>query len=143
MKIECSICFDKIANVDEVVSTVCGHLFHDQCMNRWLLAATEPTCPQCRRRVRKSDLRKVFLNTVSSRNSDIFNSSIVKNLRDVQEDLCIMQTNLERENENLKLENERLKTENASLKKKNSRLVNEIDLLQNEIIVNSILRETQ
>lgn len=47
------------------------------------------------------------------------------NLRDVQEDLCIMQTNLERENEQLKVENERLVAANALLEKEKQRLVAE------------------
>lgn len=54
------------------------------------------------------------------------------NMRDVQEDLCIMQTNLERENEQLKLENQRLVTENASLKKEKQRLASENEQLKVE-----------
>lgn len=116
MKIECCICWEKIVNGRcDVVSTVCGHIFHNECMTQWLRATTAPTCPQCRRQVNRSDLRKIFLNNVSSRNSDIFNSSIVMNLRDVQEDLCIMQTNLERENEQLKMENQQLVAANEKL----------------------------
>lgn len=54
------------------------------------------------------------------------------NLRDVQEDLCIMQTNLERENEELKMENQLLVLENASLKKEKQRLIDENEILKLE-----------
>lgn len=126
MKIECCICCEKVDNHHcDVIATVCGHIFHNQCMNQWLRATATPTCPQCRRLVVRADLRHIYLNTVSSRNSDIFNSSIVMNLRDVQEDLCIMQTNLERENEQLKGDKERLVTENAKLLAENRKLASE------------------
>lgn len=145
MKIECCICCEKIDNGHcEVVSTVCGHIFHSNCMNQWLGVAATSTCPQCRRRVSSADLRKIYLNTVSSRNSDIFNSSIVMNLRDVQEDLCIMQTNLERENEQLKMENKRLVTENASLKKEKQRLAseNERQNIEKCVLASAPIRKT-
>jgi len=40
---ECSICYE---NGKDLVSTRCGHLFHDVCLRRWLVI--NPTCPYCR-----------------------------------------------------------------------------------------------
>lgn len=112
MKLECCICAEKLGDGGpQVMSTKCGHLFHKDCISTWLTKTVKGTCPQCRADARNDDLRNIYLSNISNRTSDIFNSSIVANLRDVQEDLCIMQTNLEREIE-------QLKTDKAELKKR-------------------------
>lgn len=116
MKLECCICAEKIGEGGrQVSSTKCGHLFHKECIGAWLTQTVIGTCPQCRTNVANKDLRNIYFNNLSSRNSDIFNSSIVVNLRDVQEDLCIMQTNLEHEIQHLKTENEVMKERNDDL----------------------------
>lgn len=110
MKLECCICAEKLGDgVLQVMSTKCGHLFHKDCISTWLTKSVNGTCPQCRADARNNDLRNIYLSNISNRSSDIFNSSIVSNLRDVQEDLCIMQTNLEREIEQLKADKAKLK----------------------------------
>ena len=40
---ECSICYE---SDKDLVSTRCGHLFHDVCLRRWTVI--NPTCPYCR-----------------------------------------------------------------------------------------------
>jgi len=40
---ECSICYEE----GQLVSTPCGHMFHDHCLRRWSMI--NPTCPHCRR----------------------------------------------------------------------------------------------
>lgn len=112
MKLECCICSEKLGDGGlPVTSTKCGHLFHKECISTWLTKTVKGTCPQCRAEARNVDLRNIYLSNISNRSSDIFNSSIVANLRDVQEDLCIMQSNLEHEIE-------QLKTDKAELKKR-------------------------
>ncbi|KAH8272886.1 hypothetical protein KR018_007705 [Drosophila ironensis] len=42
----CPICNEFYRANDVISATVCGHVFHRQCLNRWLVRS--PTCPQCR-----------------------------------------------------------------------------------------------
>lgn len=111
MKVECSICFEKIAEDErQVTVTKCGHLFHSECVGAWVNQSINATCPQCRHVIRVIELRTVFFNTASNRrDSDIFNSSFASNMRTIQEDLCITQSNLEIQIKHLKTENETLK----------------------------------
>ena len=44
---DCSICLDMTQREHEVSETVCGHIFHRSCLQRW--TATTPSCPLCRR----------------------------------------------------------------------------------------------
>ena len=41
---ECSICYEE--NVKECVVLRCKHVYHKECIDKWLVNNT--TCPQCR-----------------------------------------------------------------------------------------------
>jgi len=43
---ECSICFEKYEQDEELKFTVCKHLFHEHCLKNWL--KVKRTCPLCR-----------------------------------------------------------------------------------------------
>lgn len=46
---ECPICLDKIYNLQSSWITMCGHLFHKKCLQRWLYKTQCKTdCPICR-----------------------------------------------------------------------------------------------
>ena len=47
----CPICLDIIS--DRKVTTVCSHLFHDECLYHWL--ENSKTCPVCRTKIIHSD----------------------------------------------------------------------------------------
>lgn len=112
MRIECLICFEEFGgetNIEEkVISTKCGHLFHESCFNGWLQrAAIDATCAQCRAQVNRNELRRIFLSNEPSgdRNTtNILDSTIVKNFRDIQEDLLEIQSTNESEIQSLKRE---------------------------------------
>ena len=42
----CSICLDTIADYN-VISTVCMHKFHEECIKKWIYTAN--VCPLCRK----------------------------------------------------------------------------------------------
>lgn len=48
MRAQCCICADLFVHDDEkdIAATPCGHIFHEQCLARWL--ASSSTCPSCR-----------------------------------------------------------------------------------------------
>ncbi|XP_022766339.1 E3 ubiquitin ligase BIG BROTHER-related-like [Durio zibethinus] len=45
-KNECMICFDEFSDDDKVASMPCGHVYHDDCIVKWL--ETSHLCPLCR-----------------------------------------------------------------------------------------------
>ena len=48
MNIECLICTELLGFEAHISATSCGHLFHRDCLNRWLNQQILKTCPQCR-----------------------------------------------------------------------------------------------
>ena len=42
----CPVCLNSYAASDLVIELPCAHVFHEQCIARWL--QQEPSCPQCR-----------------------------------------------------------------------------------------------
>jgi len=42
---ECSICLSDIL-LKEAKTTICSHIFHNECLNQWL--STNNNCPLCR-----------------------------------------------------------------------------------------------
>jgi hypothetical protein len=54
---ECPICLDEFHDKEKIKVTVCGHAFHEQCLNGWV--STKPTCAVCRRDVVSGKSRAV------------------------------------------------------------------------------------
>ncbi|KAF7023957.1 hypothetical protein CFC21_036379 [Triticum aestivum] len=48
---ECPICLDQERVTTAWKETVCGHIFHEQCVERWL--ETKGSCPMCRRQLQE------------------------------------------------------------------------------------------
>lgn len=71
MSIVCSICTHSVAT-GKVVITKCSHLFHEQCILKWLKKSS--ICPICRIGMRKQSLRQVFVD----QRDDIFENTAVK-----------------------------------------------------------------
>ena len=46
MSSSCPICYDDISYDQEAFYTFCGHCFHGNCIDKWLIRAN--TCPMCR-----------------------------------------------------------------------------------------------
>ena len=44
----CSICLDKIVQLQQIPSISCMHKFHDKCLSQWLDISNNDTCPCCR-----------------------------------------------------------------------------------------------
>lgn len=58
----CPICLDNWTNTGEhrVCALKCGHLFGYKCVNRWLDSQQKKSCPTCKKRVNRSDLRYIY-----------------------------------------------------------------------------------
>ncbi|KAL5262657.1 hypothetical protein ACHWQZ_G008154 [Mnemiopsis leidyi] len=55
----CPICTEDLR--DDIVTTKCGHIFHEICVSQWL--KNNRACPTCRSHASKRDLIKLFLNS--------------------------------------------------------------------------------
>ena len=47
MSIECSTCVEPLMANGDNSTTLCGHVFHTDCINRWFQKG-QSNCPQCR-----------------------------------------------------------------------------------------------
>ncbi|KAH7962108.1 hypothetical protein HPB52_014461 [Rhipicephalus sanguineus] len=59
----CGICIESLRRRDSPVATLCGHVFHEHCLEQWCESKgnTDAPCPQCRLPISKGDLRRLFL----------------------------------------------------------------------------------
>ncbi|XP_017148295.1 E3 ubiquitin-protein ligase TRAIP [Drosophila miranda] len=60
LNLNCVICAELFAQSDEVYVTICGHLFHHNCLNQWL--DRSKTCPQCRNKCTTRHIWRVYFN---------------------------------------------------------------------------------
>ncbi|XP_039015352.1 RING-H2 finger protein ATL13-like [Hibiscus syriacus] len=47
-EVTCAVCLCEIEEDDEMRELRCGHLFHKDCLDRWLGYSYSSTCPVCR-----------------------------------------------------------------------------------------------
>ena len=57
---ECPTCWDPIDAESQVVSTLCGHVFHSDCIETWIDKGMQ-NCPQCRNKISRKTIRPIFL----------------------------------------------------------------------------------
>ena len=57
---DCPTCWDPIDAESQVVSTMCGHVFHSDCIETWIDKGMN-NCPQCRNEISRKTIRPIFL----------------------------------------------------------------------------------
>ncbi|XP_031100781.1 E3 ubiquitin-protein ligase RHA2B-like [Ipomoea triloba] len=57
--VECAVCLCKIEEGEEVGDLRCNHIFHRDCLDRWL-ATGRNSCPLCRTQVKSAAGRRLF-----------------------------------------------------------------------------------
>ncbi len=50
-KIICSICLNKIQINDYIRKLPCEHIFHSNCIDKWIIYENKNECPNCRKQV--------------------------------------------------------------------------------------------
>lgn len=55
----CTICMDGLNTKYSTVSTSCGHIFHEKCINEWFDSSA--SCPKCRKIIGRYKIHKIFL----------------------------------------------------------------------------------
>uniref|UniRef100_A0A182KAW9 RING-type domain-containing protein n=1 Tax=Anopheles christyi TaxID=43041 RepID=A0A182KAW9_9DIPT len=64
MELSCSVCSELYVPSVHVVTTPCGHLFHNDCILPWLERSR--TCPECRAECTATALIKVHFNVTAN-----------------------------------------------------------------------------
>ena len=55
----CVICTDIFVINSQISACNCGHIFHEECLFRWIKInkkASQQTCPQCRAKINESTI---------------------------------------------------------------------------------------
>ena len=58
---DCSICLENIINEEHKTITSCKHIFHEECMAKWILQNN--SCPLCRTKFNVVIKDKTYINT--------------------------------------------------------------------------------
>ena len=127
----CPICTEELQG--NVVTTKCGHVYHELCLSQWL-DNDKSVCPTCRARTLKKDLLKIFLTSapeVGFKYEEFETcKKSYKELVISYDELLAIKMTLEQElsglrvSENKQLKN--LKDRNTTYGKKNAKLNDEI-----------------
>ncbi|GBM85293.1 E3 ubiquitin-protein ligase TRAIP [Araneus ventricosus] len=155
MQSGCVICQDRFDAAVGIVTTKCGHVFHNNCIDRWLEQSY--TCPECRSKVCKKSLTKLFFNftfdITSDNNSDRSLDALkeqlrAKDLESMDKDKKIKElqsycARSERDVEKMHQEQMELQIEVSTVKRevqklsrveaKNQKLLQENNILQSEL----------
>ena len=62
----CPTCLESFSQSCHIFSTPCGHIFHKNCILRWLEG--QASCPQCRQRCQQNTLQRIYLNDGKDQN---------------------------------------------------------------------------
>lgn len=115
-----------LTNGQRVISTKCGHLFHEDCLKRWLdHQQGNSTCPDCRRAINRcEDLQPLFLDVSND------DPSTPENWKCRMLRLQTQIKTLEEEKKNLVIENSRLRQQKDDLAEENARLNDQMEMEQ-------------
>ena len=59
MNIACSTCLERFTPNCDISSTMCGHIFHTDCINTWIKKGHK-SCPQCRQHCTPRKIHKIY-----------------------------------------------------------------------------------
>lgn len=79
MRPVCVICTEIFVINSHISACCCGHIFHEECLFRWF-KASQQSCPQCRAKVKESEVvKRLYLtetdNTSSTQSFSAVNPS--------------------------------------------------------------------
>ena len=122
MNYACSTCLGSFTPISDVSSTPCGHVFHTECIEKWLNNGSN-NCSQCRRNFQRREIIKLYFSTSQSENNLILELEEAKNEAE-ERSLKFQKQNSDLRKENLDVykENSDLRKENFDVHKDNSDL---------------------
>ena len=126
MRLVCVICTELFVVNSHISVVHCGHLFHEDCLSKWLNSG-QKTCPQCRYSCNsKSIIKKLYLTESDDAKSSRLNSTT---------DGPLSSTQIGYENEELLNE---IAIVREDLKEKHTQLQLKSNLIEQVSIVNEI-----
>ena len=97
MLFACLICSEILTSSSKTSSTLCGHVFHTNCISKWLqIERPRPksreikkTCPKCRSPCGKKQLRRIYLSesSIESLIPDLLQIAVKDGLTDLYDRL--------------------------------------------------------
>ena len=136
MNTACSTCLESFSARSDISTTMCGHVFHTDCIEKWLQNGKNQ-CPQCRKNFGNNQIIKLYFSESESENNLIL--ELEEANRKFQEEANESQSQcLKFQKENLKIqgENSKIQEENLTLKEENLRLkkhLNDMETDSNKI----------
>ena len=101
MNSACSTCFESFTSVSDISATQCGHVFHTDCIEKWLQNGSK-SCSQCRKDLRRSQITKLYFSESQSENN------LITELEEAKSEAEKRSLQLQKENSELREENLRL-----------------------------------
>jgi archaellum component FlaC len=65
MNISCAICCELFIAAADVFATSCGHLFHYDCLTKWI--ERSKSCPQCRNKTTVETIHRLYFNVENNK----------------------------------------------------------------------------
>ena len=116
MNTACSTCLESFSSKSDVSATPCGHVFHTQCIEKWI-SSGQNKCSQCRREFGHSQITKLYF---SDGGAEI---DLISELEEEKSVAIGQSMILEEENLLLREENTKLRRENLSFREENTNLI--------------------
>lgn len=76
MRAVCVICTELFVINSHISACSCGHIFHEECIFRWIKTSKQTSCPQCRAKLKESEIIKRLYLTEST-DSTLSTQSII------------------------------------------------------------------
>ena len=105
MNIACTTCLESFIPKSDISSTPCGHVFHTDCIVRWLENSSQNNCSHCRKSCTKNQLIKLFFSEIQFSLQDSTTNELKLSLEVNELRIQLIQEN----QKNLKIEQVKLK----------------------------------
>ncbi|XP_014486707.1 PREDICTED: E3 ubiquitin-protein ligase TRAIP-like isoform X2 [Dinoponera quadriceps] len=125
MYIVCTICRDNFIQSDDISVTPCGHVFHLNCLSRWLMRSN--SCPECREETSQEKIQRLYVTFVNNETSSADSLSTQERIDSLKFQVMLNERNikyyttksktLEKQNAGLRQEVRKVESE---MNKKNS-----------------------
>ncbi|XP_039248910.2 E3 ubiquitin-protein ligase TRAIP-like [Styela clava] len=134
----CTICTDFFGCDAKISVTLCGHLFHGECLQQWLKqCGTHRTCPQCRSKLtEKQIVKKLFINVPETEEGDLDPYHLKNRLDDIESRAQKLKIDKKKLQDLIRDEQEKfekLTSKNTTLKKKLKESNHENEFLRDEL----------
>ncbi|PKA46078.1 E3 ubiquitin-protein ligase RHA1B [Apostasia shenzhenica] len=117
----CTICFEDLKPIVEDLQSIpiCGHVFHEICIQQWYeycSAGKKPSCPVCKQFCSRDDLSRLYFQSTgestqfSSENPDSDGQALAEKVRRLEGKLMVVTSTFESQQELLKKVNAELST---------------------------------